>query len=153
MTTFGITKRCHWNCTVAVLHANPHIYNLRLYHPVIKLAWRQTITSHSVSRYSRVVSTSRQRAPSCMLSPLSFTDNANQPASTRSVRSSMSGDTIILPSSSTPIDLQVPRRVATRSHTGEIYMPVPRMSLEAVSFNRTAPLEEHRPQRSPLICK
>jgi hypothetical protein len=88
-----------------------------------------------------------------MLSPLSFIDNANQPTSTQSVRSSVSGDTIILPSSSTLIDLEVPRRVAIRLYIGEIYIPIPRISLEAVSFNPIAPLKKYRPQRSPLIYK
>jgi hypothetical protein len=83
----------------------------------------------------------------------SFTDNANQPASTHSVRSSVSGATIILPNPSTPIDLRVPQKVATRSRTSELYMPVSRMSLEPVSFNPTAPLEKHRPRRSTRNCK
>lgn len=81
----------------------------------------------------------------------SFIDNDNQPA--QSIRSSVSGDTIILPDPSTAIELQVPRRAATRTRTSEINVPLPRMSQEAFSINTTAPLEEQRPRRSPRNCK
>lgn len=74
-------------------------------------------------------------------------------SSTHSVRSSMSGDPIILPNPSIPIELQIPQKAATRSRISELYMPVPRISLEPVSFNRTPPLEEPTPRRLPRIRK